>query len=765
MLYLTWGNMVAIGTRYGTVGNGFTFRAAVDQSGANLTIADKISINGGVSAANWSWTFGGSPESRFDGGIIGFQGTGEALPTFGSIVQDIGFGWAIRPNIEEYTELNDRMMNWGQVRRKISNSQTGFSGGADSVLIADTDQAVWGSFYGAAGSNPLWKKVSIKPYAISSLYGTVSGNYPVFTGRIIEVHSKNNTVKLGLFDEIDRISKGKFIWDYTPLKTTEDGTLYGTVVSVNGSAVIIEETPNDTLRKTILNTDLNKAPTSFNAGEKWRRLGNLGLTGTDYIYPGDLLKFSGTDLAAADAGSVLLNARSYRVGEGSFFVDRNRTGTFGTLILNAVGLDVKPGDFVYKEKPLWFRGHPAEVIRQFLVGSNTTLGFGTNIINESHYSAATSWCPQFYVESLIEDKSEGAIVNAIKHLSKITQAVYFFDINGSFVWMPNRPRTRDSLDVVAGDYWGTVYGGTEGTGNMFNAEWGHSADGVLTDVEVRYSYNHLEDERFGQWKAQVTRQNLGAATGNNGLRIHGTIETPWVVDADTAVYVAENYLREHATARPTYTFDTSLYGIEQDLYDLLTLTHRTGSMSKAAWSVGDVRYAIDEDQISFTLYDVSHLYFGAGYGYFMAGSGTDSVSGTSKSGWGWPITTGPGTHGTVGPIASGSLGSLIVLWDNDGLNPSIGAGGFTQYISVGSEILKVTSVAAAATKTILRGQETTASHIATIGTGDGWFAWPMREGIICALYNGTENLSNVSQAGGTVHGINTATFGSVFRFF
>lgn len=686
-------------------------------------------------------------------------------PSFGSIVQDIGFGWAIRPNIEEYPELNDRIIQWGQVRRKISNADTGFAGGADSVLIADTDQAVWGSFYGAGVVSPLWRKVSLKPYAVSGLHGTVSGNNPIFTGRIIEVSAKNSAIKLGLFDEIDRVSKGKFIWDYTPLKTTENGTLYGTVVEIKGSAVIIEETPNDTLRKTILSTDLNVVPTSFSAGETWRRLGNLGLTGTDYIYPGDLVKFSGTDLAATDAGSVLLNARSYRVGEGSFFVDRNRTGTFGTLFLNAVGIDVNPGDFVYKQKPLWFRGHPAEVIRQFLVGSNTTLGFSTDIISETHYSAATSWCPQFYVESLIEDVSEGAIVNEIKNLSKIAQAVFFFDINGSFVWMPNRPRTRDGVDIVAGDYWGTVYGGTEGTGNMFNAEWSHSADNLLTDVEVRYSYNHLEDERFGQWRAQVTRQNLGVATGNNGLRIHGTVETPWVVDANTAVIVAENYLREHATARPTYTFDTSLYGIEQDLYDLLTLTHRTGSLSKAAWTVGDVRYAVDEDQISFTLYDVSHLYFGAGYGYFMAGSGTDSVSGTSKSGWGWPITNGAGTHGTVGSIAPAGSGNQIVLFDNDGLTPSIGAGGFTQFISLGSEILKVTSAAAAGTKTVLRGQETTASHIATIAVGDGWFAWPERDGAICALYNGTEILANVGQAGGTVHDINTATFGSVFRFF
>jgi len=194
-------------------------------------------------------------------------------------------------------------------------------------------------------------------------------------------------------------------------------------------------------------------------------------------------------------------------------------------------------------------------------------------------------------------------------------------------------------------------------------------------------------------------------------------------------------------------------------------------MSKQAWWVSEKLYSIDEDVISFTLTDVSHLYFGAGYGYFMSGSGTYSVSGTSKAGWTWPVVLGSGTHGTVATC----YGSYIDIRYNNGDIPEIGWDGYTEFIAIGSEIIKMRSSKNSQFKLASRGQQTTAtSSLGTDLEGLGWVAWPRTGRDIVTLHSGTlldvpaEAIGSnpgIDKFIGTVHNIDTATFGTVFRFF
>lgn len=699
---------------------------------------------------------------------------GTAGPSQGSIRTEGEGHWGHVPDFDalDWASQN-RVIRWGNVRKKESNSKQGFAGGIDALELADTDGEIWGSTFDAGGTSMLWRNIQINTKWVSGIYGTVAGTTPLALGRVVEFDLSENKVRLGLYDPIEEINNAQFIWDYTPLVASVGGTeFYGTVVFVIGSNIIIEENPDHDLRKnlnTIQNQDINRK--SFTP--QWERLGNLGVIGTDAIVPGDRIKFSRSNLAATDAGSVLQTEPDYAVSSGSFFVsqDSNHTGTYGTIELQTQPEGVQPGDFIYKRLPLWYRGNPAEIVWQMLHGTNTNLRWNGAITNGTYYGAATKALAQFDYECLITNEGRGAVIESIKQISEGVDAVFFFDRVGSFCWLPWRPRMRDDADFVSERYYGTVTGGTEGTiGNMWNASWRTNSDTIFTDYTVFYDFNHYEDDDAIDYRSQFTRQNLNTATYHRGFRNVGTLYSKWCKNTDEAIIMAERKLRAATVARAKYSFDTTLFGVETDIYQLLRLSHRTGSLRQRAFAVTESNFDLDNDLISIGLRDITDVYFGAGYGYGEDSAlSSHAVSGTSRCGWGW-VTAGSAniiSSGTIGTgYTIGSTGSRVQLWDRAGVAANIGtdAGADTRWITIGSEVLKIAGSVAASTYSI----ETRGAQLSDTGSHDAgeeaWIALPQdSNGDLIFLYNGTEFSGTGPH--GTAHNISVGTWGTVWRLW
>lgn len=678
-------------------------------------------------------------------------------------------------------DWENRVLKWGRLRLSASTPNRAIAGGIDGLTISDTDQAIWGSFKGPNGTNPHWSLFEYESniagpagtFGFGS--GTLDAKFGLFKmgelhfgdrvitsrvqrGRVVEFIAQEHEIQLNFFDDIDMLAKAKFVWDYTGLRATVGGDVFGTVHRiVNGSTVIVQETPDHAVHSKINNYGLEGTLRTYQ--ESWKRLGNLGQIGTDAILPGDVLKFHGTHVSDGDAGSVLLEQQSYNVQTGSFYVVGG--GTWGTITFTTPLYNVNPGDHIFKRKPLVFEGNPAEIIRAMLIGSNTSLRLPSGSVHVGHYQAATSACSPMHFWKTITDEGEGAVLREIKEISEPVEARFYFDRSGKWIWEPFRPLNRNTLDVKA-DFYDAVDGGTDNIiGRLGYVE---ESEYLYTDIRVLYDFNELENEFGLQYKGMVELSAPDTATANNMYRSMKEIKSNWMRSRDEAVIVAHRFLRNHATISPSVNFETSLYGLEEQLGNLLDITHRTGSLAHRMFVLEDIQMDLDNDVISLQMSDVTDRHFESGYGYLTSGSTfPHAVSATSSCGGCWPDTSVAGGHGTIESTMPDSGGTgVAILKDKNGQVPLIGVSGYTQWVTIGSEILRAISTCTATTKSLVREQHTTntAAHV----NGVGWQAWPMdKNGDIIAVYNGTNIVG--TRNNGTVANINTGTWGTVWRMF
>src|SRR3990167_2502333 len=169
-------------------------------------------------------------------------------------------------------DWEDRVTQWGVIRYGMSNYSNAFSGGIDQVAFIDTEesQPFWGSFYGANGTSPLWSMIEYRSSlggaagtfqfqggSTSAKFGafrfgelrfgeTVVGGL-VARGRTIEFSVRDNELIFKLQDDIDTLSRAKFIWDYLPLNTTVGTLIYGTVHNILDDKTFTIEEVSDSL--------------------------------------------------------------------------------------------------------------------------------------------------------------------------------------------------------------------------------------------------------------------------------------------------------------------------------------------------------------------------------------------------------------------------------------------------------------------------------------------------------------------------------------
>ena len=696
-------------------------------------------------------------------------------------------------SVSDWTPL---VSKWGQIRRRISDEKNAFVGGIADISLADTEenQPLWGSFYGPSGTTPLWSDLEIQS-KIAGPGGTFSypdsGEGAIFgqfrfgalkfgqsifsqriaAGRVVRTVSEENVITLSLSDDIDRLSKAKFLWDYENLNTSQEGEIYGTVFSIsrNGTAVVMAIDPLETLREK-LNT-ISAKPEYRTYTQIWKRFIETNEWNSYAIFPGDVIKFAPDNLDADESRTNLIGSKGFNVTLGT------QVGTFATLSFTRPISGVSEGDYIYKRKPLIFSGNPAEIIRTMLTGNNTDIDLPSGSISNTFFIAATSACMPMNFRGLIIDDTEGAVLNAIKEISEPLDAQYYFNRSGKWIWMPYRPRVRSGIDDIS-DHYDAVSGGTDNIAG--GARWQTDLENTYSAIEMSYMFNEFEDEKGIAYQDTLATFNTSMSNSHYGWVNDKHIKTSWVQSKDEAAIILARYKKNHGTARQGFEILTSLYGLEQDIYDLVRVTHRTGSLNETIFQVNETVIDLDGDAIFLELDKIHGRHIGSGFIFWKPVNEVPilarDVTGTSKGGWGWPITEGPGTHGTVDAVVTDQY---LDLRYNDGEIPEVGNDGYTQWITIGSEIIKVVSNKASQNKLVYRGQHTTGTNGPGGDVWDlvgiGWTAWSQDEnGDPEFLYPGT--ILNVPEGDiaanpgidrmmGTVHDINTATNGTVGKFW
>lgn len=691
-------------------------------------------------------------------------------------------------------DWDDRVTKWPTLKRGISTSERAFIGGGDSIVFADDDdQTLWGSFYGANGTQPLWSVIELE----SSLagpdgtfafpVGTDTAKFGLFRfgdakfgddlfsgmltkGRTLEIVTTQNNIQLNMFDDLELIDKAKFIWDYSNLATTSGDNVFGTVHRiVNATTFIMEESDDRGMRDSLNNISLSAREKTY--GKEWEQLSNFGAVGTDVIFPGDVLKFSNINISNDDAGSVLLENEAFTVSTGSFRI-QSGVGTFGTIVLNRAVFNVTVGDYVYRRKPLVFEGNPAAIIRDMVTGVNTTVNIPSGSVSGTHFHAATAACDPMNFRKLITDETNGAVLREIQAISEPLEAEFFFDRSGKWIWIPFRPRLRDNIDIQS-DFYDALDAGTDNIiGEIRHVQ---TVNDLYARTQLDFCFDPLQTDPRLQYCAHREATNVEVGSNYHGWDGFKYIPSQWIQNADDARVIGRRLLYNHATAHVEFEFNTSLYGLEEELYRLLVITHRSGSMTDKAFSLTKVEMNLQDNSIGITVRDINRGYLESGYGYYLSGSNAlgNVVSGTSSWGFTWPDSEGGAKHGTLdGRVAVSSDAATYTLTDSADNNPSVGLGGVSCFICMGSEIYKSTDSGSvgnpAGTYHFDRHQETTGSQ--KDGTaGDGFTIWPVNNttdyDIVPLGGKIINGASSYERMDGTAFEINTGTYGTLFRLF
>jgi hypothetical protein len=270
---------------------------------------------------------------------------------------------------------------------------------------------------------------------------------------------------------------------------------------------------------------------------------------------------------------------------------------------------------------------------QYLEHLNVVGLIAANIAT-SHYGAATSSLTPMNFRKRIEDEGEGAVLREIMQISEPLDAKFFFDRGQRWVWQPFRPRTNPTIDVIT-DYYDAE---SDGTGNITGQfRWASGLENVYTDLSLEYKYNSFEDDKNIQYEGIVEITDDNVSSAYNGYRNFKHVQSQWIQDPDDAVIIAQRFMSKHSYAPETPTMHTSLYGLNQELYDLVDVTHRTGSLTNVAFQINTIGIDLDNDTITFNLEDISKEWGVSGWGNYNEDAGSvmvHAVSGTSKCGWG-----------------------------------------------------------------------------------------------------------------------------------
>lgn len=599
--------------------------------------------------------------------------------------------WIFSPQYRVLIDLNDTgdyaTTNWHERINKhssINKAQKHWSGKYEttewSPEFVDENNELLGSMY-SSGYDVRGKQIVLRALITDMPYTWNTQ----FSGKIRTTRWQDGLLTVTANDELRNLVNRKFVFDYECVGTVISGKQYGIVKAINGTSVMIDDMGNiskierkSKIRPNYLNVLFqlglgikngvsgNWVGVGINAGAMVGELSKSGekldaaftqvfddnLIPDDTVFGANTIKFYPNSISglANNSSNPLNNRTEYKVNGGTFVY-----GLYGTLnVEDSSGINI--GDYLYVQRPLIFSGNPNRIIRQILTGTNIDYPYNDSNFSDT-FNSELDVLNNVALYKQIDFDSDP--FKEIKELAESCQLYFYVDGSDKF-----SISSIDGKDILQNNSNIATY--SDVTGNILKGfGYQQSTEDAYGKLIYKYAFSKDQYNR----KKEFTNQGQF----NSYVK---TVETKWVHNDDDAYVLGNRIHKKFGTGYETISIPTTLYGLLNNVGDLIRVTHRTGSITNKTFEIVSQAKDLDSHSITFEAENVEYIN-SAGYGEW--GTPFNPISGTSKSGYSL-IGIKTGVLGTYTSGASNALDSRQTQY-----NGGLGLGAlYGHYFAVGS---------------------------------------------------------------------------------
>lgn len=606
---------------------------------------------------------------------------GENFNTYSYRVQS-ATSWIFSPDYKVLIDLNDtgsyattnwanRITNYGGIDKAQKHWSGKYETSEWAPTFADENNELFGSMY--------YSRYDIrdKQIMLTAMITDKPMQYTTqFTGKIRSTKWIDGKVTITANDELRNLVNRKFVFDYSCVGTIINGQQYGIVKQIVGTSFMFDDmgqvshiqkwsksSPKllnvafqtglgiwNAVSGNYIGVGLNAAAIGIELGKGESKLDNAyieyrddNLIADDTILSGNGIKFYNQSIngTAENSRGPLYNKKEYTVVGGTFV-----HGIYATVnVDDTTGINL--GDFIYVKKPLEFSGDPNTIIRNILCGSNIDFPYqsGTTYlyadgkdyerkIVKGDFSA--SWNSEISAyANLSLYKQVGFDSNPfdeIKEIIESCQLYFYVDGNNDFAIS-----SIDGKDILR----------TQPAIATYSDVYGNILDGFSYSKSTEDAYGHLIYKYgYGGKQNEFSRKKEFSIPSSQFETIEKTIESKWVHNDDDAYVLAYRAFQKFGTGYESITLPTTLYGLLNNVGDLIRVNHRTGNVVNKTFEIVSQSKDLDGNSVSFDAENVEYI---NNQGLCEWGTVFNTISGTSKGGYSF---VGRWTDVNVGTIGT-----------------------------------------------------------------------------------------------------------------
>lgn len=442
----------------------------------------------------------------------------------------------------------------------------------------------------------------------------------LFTGVCKDYSWENGVVQMSIANRFEELRSGRFKSNYQALNY------------YNGTALLVDA--------------LNGTEVVLNGSVVLNRGGAMAYETVEepvFLATNSILVFE----ASSDPSSVS-DPWEFAIAGFPHMEDEN----FATSIAMRLKLDTAAGagNYIYTPEDKRFVGGPQTLIREFLSGTSTDVGWTEGSDFEI---GTTDVLDQVELEVPINYRanSDVSVLSVLDHICETTLISAWPDRDALVHFVPH---TQVDLGLPSD---GTL---SRETG-FKNLRYGFDSDEVVTTIEMSFGYGSDSDSALDEWGGRKSFDVPAHWPNQSGVSRTRNVQARYFFHPDVARAMALRILGRHFKGVPQLELDCLPTAATVTIGDIETITFTLLDVNNACYEVVSIRDNWGDDSIQVVLQAGTTLYDVLGFGKWEDSSwktNSHAVSGTSTFGFG-NGTLGAADIGTCNGIDEDTYGSTF----------------------------------------------------------------------------------------------------------